>query len=414
MCFFNCLFEHQLPFLSRNTHAQLFLSPLADSPTVLNRNHQSFSSNVESNTNNKAKTLQESAPSGSGKQPFPPTMLNGRNGSMKADSIDENSSSSFLGHSLGSKTPPVPGRAAQSNHTPVPLPRTSLSVVARSTSGGQRAQESPKLLRNIRAEATSSLTPPSRGSGQGTESPQIRGASLQKRSPSPMRDPQLSHADVPQRLRTPEATGSTRDPLPLSSYTTNRGTPGSQCLASSLTSQGLTSKSVPESPQGPRKLTAPSKTEAVRPPHAQNASSLSGLEKEAGARQLMTASGCTIRPSHSSLSGSPPLTSPNSQRKTPCATVTGASSKEQSLAKPYTRERKNSISEINDNEDELLEYHRWQREERLREQEMEKLVSDQHRRHDFTADLRIKVTSVKNKCSLDPNVVFRWEKPFFV
>ncbi|KAJ8397186.1 hypothetical protein AAFF_G00440200 [Aldrovandia affinis] len=37
------------------------------------------------------------------------------------------------------------------------------------------------------------------------------------------------------------------------------------------------------------------------------------------------------------------------------------------------RERKNSISEISDNEDELLEYHRRQREERLREQEMERL-----------------------------------------
>uniref|UniRef100_A0A1A7W8H9 PH domain-containing protein n=1 Tax=Iconisemion striatum TaxID=60296 RepID=A0A1A7W8H9_9TELE len=37
------------------------------------------------------------------------------------------------------------------------------------------------------------------------------------------------------------------------------------------------------------------------------------------------------------------------------------------------RERKNSITEISDNEDELLEYHRRQREERLREQEMERL-----------------------------------------
>ncbi|XP_050778035.1 pleckstrin homology-like domain family B member 1 isoform X5 [Gopherus flavomarginatus] len=38
-----------------------------------------------------------------------------------------------------------------------------------------------------------------------------------------------------------------------------------------------------------------------------------------------------------------------------------------------TRERKNSITEISDNEDDLLEYHRRQREERLREQEMERL-----------------------------------------
>ncbi|NXD29225.1 PHLB1 protein, partial [Spelaeornis formosus] len=38
-----------------------------------------------------------------------------------------------------------------------------------------------------------------------------------------------------------------------------------------------------------------------------------------------------------------------------------------------SRERKNSITEISDNEDELLEYHRRQRQERVREQEMERL-----------------------------------------
>ncbi|KAM8795556.1 pleckstrin homology-like domain family B member 1 [Eudromia elegans] len=40
---------------------------------------------------------------------------------------------------------------------------------------------------------------------------------------------------------------------------------------------------------------------------------------------------------------------------------------------PGPRERKNSITEISDNEDELLEYHRRQRQERMREQEMERL-----------------------------------------
>lgn len=40
---------------------------------------------------------------------------------------------------------------------------------------------------------------------------------------------------------------------------------------------------------------------------------------------------------------------------------------------PVPRERKNSITEISDNEDDLLEYHRRQRQERLREQEMERL-----------------------------------------
>lgn len=66
-----------------------------------------------------------------------------------------------------------------------------------------------------------------------------------------------------------------------------------------------------------------------------------------------------------SLPGSSPVASPRAHRK-------------MSAGRPHPgmRERKNSITEISDNEDELLEYHRRQREERLREQEMEKLVSE--------------------------------------
>ncbi|XP_070839681.1 pleckstrin homology-like domain family B member 1 isoform X1 [Chaetodon trifascialis] len=356
----------------------------ADSHSVLNGSHQSLSSNGNSKTNNAAKNIQDSSvlkvssASGSVKQltqqPSPPNMLNGRNSSMKEDSIYENSSS-FLVQNLGNKTPPVPARSAQTSNAPVPHPRTSLSVASSRTGRSQRAQESPKLLRNVRAEATSSLTPPSRGSGQATEnsslshkpspvkisptapsSPRVRGSTLQKRSPSPMRD----------QLRTPEPPGSTsrRELPPLSPHMSHRGTPGSQ---------GFTAKPVPESPQGPRKHIAPSKAEAMRALYAQSPSSLSGLEKEPGGRQLRSGPGSAIMSGLGSLSGSSPLASPHSQRKTPCMTVTGSSSKEQSLIKPYTRERKNSISEISDNEDELLEYHRWQREERLREQEMEKL-----------------------------------------
>ncbi|XP_062289172.1 pleckstrin homology-like domain family B member 1 [Scomber scombrus] len=369
----------------------------SDSHSTLNGNHQSFSSNGESKINNIAKDLQESlvlkatsSSPGSGKQPVPQTCplntLNGRNGSMKERSISENSSSS-LGQNLGNKTPPVPVRS----NIPVPHQRSSLSVASSRTSGGQRAQESPKLLRNVRAEATSSPTPPGRGSGQGSEnsslshrpslvkfsptapsSPRARGSSLQKRSPSPMRDQgqQHSHVDVPQRLRTPEPTGSTslRELPPLSPYMSRRGTPGSQGLASSFTTQSFTAIPVPESPQGHHKLMAPSKAEAMRALYAQNPSPVSGQEK-----QLRPSAGNPLISGSNPLSGSSPLSSPHNQRKTPCVTLTGSSSKEPSLMKPYTRERKNSISAISDNEDELLEYHRWQREERLREQEMEKL-----------------------------------------
>ncbi|XP_053449727.1 pleckstrin homology-like domain family B member 1 isoform X8 [Nycticebus coucang] len=64
-----------------------------------------------------------------------------------------------------------------------------------------------------------------------------------------------------------------------------------------------------------------------------------------------------------SLTGASPRQSPCPQRKLSSG----------DLRVPITRERKNSITEISDNEDDLLEYHRRQRQERLREQEMERL-----------------------------------------
>uniref|UniRef100_A0A8C8YJ72 Pleckstrin homology-like domain family B member 1 n=1 Tax=Prolemur simus TaxID=1328070 RepID=A0A8C8YJ72_PROSS len=64
-----------------------------------------------------------------------------------------------------------------------------------------------------------------------------------------------------------------------------------------------------------------------------------------------------------SLTGASPRQSPCAQRKLSSG----------DLRVPVSRERKNSITEISDNEDDLLEYHRRQRQERLREQEMERL-----------------------------------------
>uniref|UniRef100_A0A8D3CPQ7 Pleckstrin homology-like domain family B member 1 n=1 Tax=Scophthalmus maximus TaxID=52904 RepID=A0A8D3CPQ7_SCOMX len=329
--------------------------PPTDSHCMLNGSHQSFSNNGNSKINNVAKSLQDSlvlkAPSssGSGKQPVPqpspPHMLNGRNNSTTEDNIYQNSSSSSWGQNLGNKTPPVPARFAHTNNAPVPIPRTSLSVASGSASGGQRDQESPKLLRSVRSSPTS----PSTGSGEGTEtsltpksssvkfsptapsSPRVRGSSLQKRSPSPMREQgqYRSDIDVPQRLRTPELVG----------------------------------------PGGQRELPPLRSQEAMRAQYAQISSPLSGLEKEPESRRLRPGPGSALVSGLGSLSVSSPLASPRSPKKN----VTGSCTKEHSLMKPYTRERKNSISEISDNEDELLEYHRWQREERLREQEMEKL-----------------------------------------
>lgn len=326
----------------------------ADSHSVFNGNHQSSSSNGDSKFKSAPEKLQgflelkasSSLSSSAGKrpvpQPSPPKMLNGKNGAAT-----ENSSCN--------KTPPVPGRSTHATHTPVPP--------AYRGAGGQRTQESPKLLRSMRAETGG-------GSGQGIEnlslthkptslkfSPAI-GSSLQKRSPSPMRE--QGHADVPQRHRSPGPTAS------ASPHMSRRGTPGAQGLA------GFTAKSTPESPQGQRRRAT--KAEAVRALYAQSPSPLS--EKEPAS---------LVRPSPGSAIASgldlSPFASPRSQRKTSSVITAGSSNKEQSVMKPYTRERKNSISEISDNEDELLEYHRWQREERLREQEMEKLVSEPHLRY---------------------------------
>ncbi|XP_062994993.1 pleckstrin homology-like domain family B member 1 isoform X8 [Elgaria multicarinata webbii] len=66
-----------------------------------------------------------------------------------------------------------------------------------------------------------------------------------------------------------------------------------------------------------------------------------------------------------SLASASPRQSPRAQRK--------FSGEAQLLGGAPMRERKHSISELSGAEGDLLEYHRWQRQERLREQEMERL-----------------------------------------
>lgn len=363
----------------------MFLSPSADPHSILNGSHQSLPGNGGCKTSNIAKNLQDASSSSSQsgvqprQRPSAPNMH--KTGSMMKDS------SNRLDPSPGINTPPVPIKAAHANLTPVALPRTAVSVASRDTGGGLRSQESPTVLRNVRKEATTSLAGPCRESdcsnrkaspvrfsSAAPSSPGVRGPSLQRRSPSPRRHQQLSHADTPQRLRTSEVTGPARELPPLSPHMSSKGHPGMRGLMSSPTSQRLDPTSVPRSPQGPCKHTAPSKAEPVRPLCAPSPSPLPGMDTEPGARLLRPASGCCVTPGSGSLLASSPLVSPGSQRKTPCWAATRSFGKDQSLVKPCTRERKNSITEISDNEEDLLEYHRWQREERLREQEMEKQV----------------------------------------
>ncbi|XP_033969135.1 pleckstrin homology-like domain family B member 1 isoform X4 [Trematomus bernacchii] len=126
-------------------------------------------------------------------------------------------------------------------------------------------------------------------------------------------------------------------------------------------------KLIPESPRLRRRTgsTSEEPTGSSRGVRARSPSPTSMMMEGGGGSGGRKASfGNSLSPAYSlgSLPGSSPVSSPRTHRK-------------MSSGRPHPgmRERKNSITEISDNEDELLEYHRRQREERLREQEMEKL-----------------------------------------
>ncbi|KAM7137989.1 pleckstrin homology-like domain family B member 1 isoform 12-T14 [Macrochelys suwanniensis] len=171
---------------------------------------------------------------------------------------------------------------------------------------------------------------------------------------------------------------SMRDLPPLSPSLSRRAAP----LPSALSPQARTpqespsqqtklAKEVPESPRIRRKAARP----LERHEDFSSSSSLTGKNLRTRspspifqaelASQRKPSFGITLSPAYSlgSLVMPSPRQSPRAQRK-----LSG------DLRLPVSaRERKNSITEISDNEDDLLEYHRRQREERLREQEMERL-----------------------------------------
>lgn len=163
-----------------------------------------------------------------------------------------------------------------------------------------------------------------------------------------------------------------RELPPLSPSLARRGVPvlpgalpGTVNPLRTLDSPSNLGKVVPESPRLRRKSEEQTCSRGIR---ARSPSPTSLLtEGSVGGAGVRKASfGNSLSPAYSlgSLPGSSPVASPRTHRK-------------MSAGRPHPgmRERKNSITEISDNEDDLLEYHRRQREERLREQEMERLVS---------------------------------------
>ncbi|XP_033027229.1 pleckstrin homology-like domain family B member 1 isoform X14 [Lacerta agilis] len=88
------------------------------------------------------------------------------------------------------------------------------------------------------------------------------------------------------------------------------------------------------------------------------------LARDPGQRKPSYATGLSPAYSLGSLTSASPRQSPRLHRK-----LSGGLE----LTPGPLRERKHSISELSGDEGELREYHRWQRQERLREQEMERL-----------------------------------------
>ncbi|KAI4881733.1 hypothetical protein NFI96_010002, partial [Prochilodus magdalenae] len=165
---------------------------------------------------------------------------------------------------------------------------------------------------------------------------------------------------------------SMRELPPLSPSVARRGVPVLPgALPGTLrTPESPSTKVVPDSPRLRRKAASP--TEELFSPRlvrARSPSPTSSLLEGSSGRKGSFGNALSPAFSLGSLPGSSPLASPRSRRKM------SAGHRDFRLAHPGMRERKNSITEISDNEDELLEYHRRQREERLREQEMERLVS---------------------------------------
>ncbi|XP_038017269.1 pleckstrin homology-like domain family B member 1 isoform X4 [Motacilla alba alba] len=266
------------------------------------------------------------------------------------------SSSSYTSPSLSSQEqgpavpPPLPLRSSSYNHTvqPPALPAGGSGEPWPAERLGDHRAGSPRLAPRV--------------------APRPRGA-LQERPPSPFREPRDSLAPsrqpasraVPEaRLQPPESPRAARRniesmrELPPLSPSLSRRAASPRLAPDAPSPQPRLGRDVPGSPRTRRK----------------------GPEESKGAGRPsppLLPENPTRRPSFStSLSptyglGSSAVPSPRQSPRAP----------RKPLGDPRlpagSRERKNSITEISDNEDELLEYHRRQRQERVREQEMERL-----------------------------------------
>ncbi|NWZ94866.1 PHLB1 protein, partial [Nesospiza acunhae] len=289
--------------------------------------------------------------------------------------------------------PPSPGAASggssYENFSPLSSPASSSSYTSPSLSSQEQGPAVPPPLPLRSSSYNHTVQPPALpagGSGEPWPAERLgdhRGGSpwltprvaprsrvaLQERPPSPFREPRDSLA--PGRQPTSRAAPEARLQPPESPRVARRNLESMRelpPLSPSLSRRAASPRLAPDTPSPQPRLGR----EVPGSPRARR----KGLEESKGAggpSPPLLSENPTRRPSFSTcLSptyglGSPAVPSPRQSPRAP----------RKPLGDPRlsagSRERKNSITEISDNEDELLEYHRRQRQERVREQEMERL-----------------------------------------
>ncbi|XP_021231404.1 pleckstrin homology-like domain family B member 1 isoform X7 [Numida meleagris] len=277
--------------------------------------------------------------------------------------------------------PPPPPYGGPSDTRPAESPRAwrgALDSAAVPHPLGEHRAGSP------RAQPPGSPRPAPRTLG--SSAPRVR-AALQERPPSPFREPRDSPAPgrQPAPRLLPDAVGpahgsqSGRGLQPPESPRAARRNVESMRelppLSPSLSRRAASPRAAPDAPSPQPRLgrEVPGSPRARRKGHDEPGSA-GGRSSRAGSPSSPLSTepsprrpsfGSCLSPAHSlgSLAVPSPRQSPRTQRKLSGDTRLPAG----------VRERKNSITEISDNEDDLLEYHRRQREERMREQEMERL-----------------------------------------
>uniref|UniRef100_A0A8C3CDR5 Pleckstrin homology-like domain family B member 1 n=1 Tax=Cairina moschata TaxID=8855 RepID=A0A8C3CDR5_CAIMO len=319
------------------------------------------------------------------------------------------SSGGYASHSPSSQEqgpavpPVVPLRSSSYNHTVQP-PSQRLPALPYGVHGETRPSEPPRAWQAV---PDTPVAPVSIGLGEhragsphaqpsgsprltprtplGSSVPRAR-AALQERPPSPFREPRDPQAPSPARQPAARVLADASGPAraaaglqPPESPRAARRTVESMRelppLSPSLSRRAASPRAAPETPSPQPRLgrEVPGSPRTRRKGH-EEPSPAAGRSSRAGSPSSPLLAepaprrpsfGSCLSPAYSlgSLAMPSPRQSPRAQRKLSGDVRLPAG----------VRERKNSITEISDNEDELLEYHRRQREERMREQEMERL-----------------------------------------